>query len=201
MKCTFTYKNGRVFNSEIALDEFIVNSLKYKGTITDAVFESSTAQKSRESVILERQKDAKKILNDENFIRIDTDLYEDYDSEFFPPGHVPVTKALAEYRDENGDLLFPFFDEDNYWKNKLAEDWNDLNYWNGKRTDGKIASQNEINAVFGEGVKQRDIAELPTPDQIEKGRKLISTSWPMQGFMGTGVHRLFEAYWKAINSG
>jgi len=22
----------------------------------------------------------------------------------------------------------------------------------------------------------------------------------MQGFMGTGIHRMFEAYWKAINN-
>jgi len=60
MKCTFTYKNGRVFNSELALDEFIVNSLKYDGTITDIVFDYSTKQKNANTIITKRDEVAKK---------------------------------------------------------------------------------------------------------------------------------------------
>lgn len=200
MKCTFTYKNGRVFNSELALDEFIVNSLKYDGTITDIVFDYSTKQKNANTIITKRDEVAKKKMQGYEQIRLESDIFEDYDTDMLPPGHIPVTRGLTEYVDEYGNILFPIFNEENYWQNKIRNDWNDLSYWNGTRGGSKIATQNEINAVFGEGIRPQDITNIPTPDQIEKGKKLISASWPMQGFMGTGIHRMFEAYWKAINN-
>lgn len=42
MACKFIYKNGRVFQSELDLDEFILNSLRYTDNITDEVFDSGT---------------------------------------------------------------------------------------------------------------------------------------------------------------
>ena len=38
MNCTFTYKNGRVFKSELDLDEFLINSGRYFDSITDETF-------------------------------------------------------------------------------------------------------------------------------------------------------------------
>ena len=206
MKCRFVYKNGKQFDSELALDEFLSNSLKYDKEITDVVFESDTKRKAKKAIIERRARDAKSIMSGHDYIRIETDIYEDYDLlDYFPKGHIPVTRGLSEYIDENGDILFPIFISENYWKNHIENDWNHIDYWNGTRKpDAKgelsIASQNEINAVFGEGVRAEDITTLPTPEQIEKGKNLISTSWPLQGFMGTGIHMIYETYWNCINS-
>jgi len=57
-----------------------------------------------------------------------------------PPGHIPVTRGLTEYIDEYGNILFPIFNEENYWQNKIRNDWNDLSYWNGTRGGSKIAT-------------------------------------------------------------
>ena len=49
-KCKFIYKGHRVFDSELALDEYIINAGKYRAS-TDEVFEKDEAASQRRLAI------------------------------------------------------------------------------------------------------------------------------------------------------
>jgi hypothetical protein len=197
MNCKYTYKNGRTFDSELALDDFLLHTEKYN-LATDEVFSLSTKQHNAKSTIQRRAHDAEKVISHYP-VMLDTELFEDYTSTEFPPGTVGVTAALKAYK--NGDNpLFPIFNLENYWAHKVPN-WNTLEYWTTGMTDSKgefvRADDLEIKAVFGD-IKREDITKTPMPDQIENGKKTMEKMWACQGFMGTGVHRMIAAYWSVV---
>ena len=204
-KCKFIYKGHRVFDSELALDEYIINTGKYRAS-TDEVFEKDEAASQRRLAIKTKIEEANKWAQE--FMRNHLNL-NDLDSEDFPEwmskeldkGNYAVTEALKSFVSENGKLLFPLFNADNFWEHKFA-DWQNIEYWVGqvavKKFDGSIehtrASDEEIKAVFGD-IKREDITKIPTKEQMDKGRKVMTNVWAMQGFIGSATHRMFKAYW------
>ena len=204
-KCKFIYKGNRVFDSELALDEYIINSAKYKAS-TDEVFEKDGAPTEKrlaiEAKIKESNDWAQKFLRNAITLNdLDSEDFPDYMSKELGKGNYAVTEALKAYVSENGKLLFPLFNGDNFWEFKF-KDWGNIEYWTGqishKEFDGTIshvrASDEEIKAVFGD-IKRSDITKVPTQEQMNKGRKVMSNVWTLQAFIGSGTHRMFKAYW------
>ena len=195
MACKFIYKNGRVFKSELDLDEFILNSLRYTDNITDEVFDSGTQQKECFEKFISVVKTNRDIVKysklQDLLLNPDSEIYFDYEK-LMPKGTIPVTGALKEYRDAEGYRLFKEFISENYWRDMIVK-WQSLKYWHDTSSDGP--SQDFITAVFGEGKTREDITSLPTSEMMTRGRHIITNAWAMQGFIGTGIHRMFKAYW------
>ena len=204
--CKYILK-GKTFNSELALEEYLINNEQFSSLVGDEVFELSTEQKAQEDKLTnkKRQDAIHKILNNQEYLMdIDTDAFPDYISRVMPSGHYAVTQALKNYRKSDGSRLFPEFEAENYWKHKFA-DWESIEYWTkGIQTDDKfgpklnIATEDEIKIVFGEGTTRADILKPPTKEQMLKGREIFEKVWPLQGFIGSGIHRMFKAYWDYV---
>lgn len=199
--CKFIYKGHRVFDSELALDEFILNSSHFKHA-GDEVFELDTERKAKVETIEQTDSIAQGILSGRITIyNLDAENFPDYISQELEKGNYAVTAALKAYRDDDGDILFPLFNSENYWKHKL-KDWESLEYWTKGIRDRKgnlsQATDEEIQAVFGD-IKREDITKVPTKDQMNKGREVVSHVWMMQSFMGSAVHRMYKFYWDLIN--
>lgn len=203
-KCKFIYKGHRVFDSELALDEYIINTEKYKKA-SDEVFQLDATE--RQLAYRQRLKDADKAA--QNYLKavrgklsLD-DLDEDFPefmSKDIGKGNYAVTEALKAYVSENGKLLFPIFRPEEFWPRKFS-DWSNLDYWKGgilKKDNGTStivkASKEEIKAVFGD-IDPADITKTPTKEQMDKGREIMSNVWMMQAFMGSATHLMMRTYW------
>lgn len=197
MNCTFTYKNGRVFKSELDLDEFLINSGRYFDSITDETFQFTTIQHEYgtkfQNVIIPTSLSVKRNCDEIALENPDIEIFQEY-GPFFPKGTIPVTGALKEYRGADGKRLFPEFKLEEYWSRKVVEDWKRPDYWVGANAK---ATQAEIAAVFGNDIDINKDFKMPTKDMIDKGKAIIETQWAMQGFIGTGIHRLYKAFWDA----
>ena len=200
--CKFIYKGHRVFDSELELDEFIINSSKYK-QVGDEVFELDTSRKAKIEVINKTDEIAQKILSGNiDLYNFEAEGFPDYISQELDKGNYAVTAALKMYRDDDGNILFPLFNSDNYWAHKL-KDWERLEYWTTGIRDRKgniiQAGEEEIKAVFGD-IKREDITKIPTKAQMNKGREVVSHIWVMQSFMGSSVHRMFRFFWDYVHA-
>ena len=107
--CKFIYKGHRVFDSELELDEFIINSSKYK-QVGDEVFELDTSRKAKIEVINKTDEIAQKILSGNiDLYNFEAEGFPDYISQELDKGNYAVTAALKMYRDDDGNILFPLF--------------------------------------------------------------------------------------------
>lgn len=206
--CKYILK-GRTFDSELALEEYLMNNEHFSSLVGDEVFALTTEQKAQADALLnnERQDAIRSILRGQEYLMdIDTDAFPDYISKVMPAGHYAVTSALKQYRKADGTRLFPEFGGDNYWQHKF-KDWESIDYWTkGIKTNDKfgaklnMASDDEIKIVFGEGTKRSDILNPPTKDQMTRGREIFEKVWPLQGFIGSGIHRMFRFYWDYVRA-
>lgn len=201
MNCKFIYKNGRVFKSELDFDEYLINALKYNDIITDETFSYSTEQRGNFEKIINVVKTNRDIIKysklEDILINPDSEIYSDYEK-FMPKGTIPVTGALKEYRDENDNRAFAEFIAENYWKEMIIK-WQSLDYWHDTSKEGP--SQDFITAVFGNDEKyknRKNITSVPTADMMTRGRHIITNAWAMQGFIGSGIHRMFKVYWDSL---
>ena len=210
-KCKFIYKGHRVFDSELALDEYIMLSGKYRAS-SDEVFEKDGAPSARrlkiQTEIEKANKWAQSFIQDRLSLNdLDSEDFPDWMSKELGKGNYAVTEALKAYVSENGKFLFPLFNPDKFWEHRFA-DWQNIDYWvskgvphkeyNGRTTYSK-ASDEEIKAVFGD-VERSEITTVPTQEQMNKGRVVMTNVWAMQAFMGSATHRMFKAYWDIMKA-
>lgn len=198
--CKFIYKNGRTFESELALDEFLLKSIRYWGEISDEVFEFSTEQLKFSTVLDSRERIAKKIFKGTP-VMFESDIFPDYEFNEFPDGTIGNTKFLQEFEDENGKKLFPVFEMDNLWNN-IVPMWNNLDYWkSGIMKDGELkqASYAELMAVYGHS-DRNVINKIPEQTMIDSAKKTLEKVWSIQSFIGTGIHKMLDVYWNCVQN-
>lgn len=180
MACVYTYK-GFTFNSELELDNFLLEKEKYYDKYKDLVFSSTNQQMEVANQLDEVRKKAE----EDNHLY---DLYrqakrerrltygEDGDIDYDMPPYIGVNRFLASIETER---LFPEFRKESYWNNRF-EAW----------TNGEY-SETELE-VFGYTV---ETAPKITNKDIQKDmRKKIEFKWENQAKIGTAIHNVMQLY-------
>lgn len=189
---TCTYKLGdQTFNSELALDEYLINNEQMYKEYGDIVFSKNQIQNQTKSVLLESNKEKDKLYKEGKLKReaTITGYSEDYYKIEKP--YVGVNSFLKAYRrttiGQEGTPLFPIFDIDNFILNK-AKDWKQQSYWDNE------ADEQEIIDVFGEGQSPRPIT---TAQELNEIKHRLEQKWKHQSFVGTAIHNAMNLWWTA----
>ena len=191
MKCTYKLGGISEFNSELELDEFLLNNQDYYKEYGDIVFSLNQVQNQIRSKLLDSNKEKERLYKEGKLKReaTITEYQEDY-YKVEKPYH-GVNAFLNAYRrttiGHEGDPLFPVFDLDNYIINK-SKDWKKQEYWDN------VATKQEIIDVFGEGVTPRP---LTTSQELENVKSRLQKKWKHQSYVGTAVHNAMNIWWTA----
>lgn len=184
MACVWYYK-GHKFDTEIQLDDFLLERKKYESSLGDSVFSLTNSQIPVIHVLNDVHKkstELKKIYED----MINTGkIYFDEDGEMYGenPPYIGVNKYLAsKYKKEDDTRLFPEFVEENYW-NKRFEDWKQ-----GMFTDDEIQEF---------GIDKNNPPKIIDNTQAKKYQEQMKNRWKQQANVGTAVHECLQIFFKS----
>lgn len=179
MACIYIYK-GHTFNSEMELDDFILERLPFEPTMGDLVFEMPTTYQinvanqlsliSKESYA-ERKK--YKEMLDSGKVIYDADgemAVED-------PPYIGVNKFLSGLKNAAGELLFPEFREEEYWKRRYSN-------W-------KIGSFNDVE-IEEFGLDKDNLPKVTDESIHKKYREQMTNKWKTQAKTGTAIHNILQ---------
>jgi hypothetical protein len=157
MKCRYIYK-GHTFDSEAALDDFLIEKQEYESLFGDLVFSRGKPYLRTKKIIeQEIKKDAKyqKELMDKvrEARKRASSFYGDEILEFRNP-YIGVNKFLSGLaKNEAGDLIIPEFRIKEYW-NRRVESW--TKPLQSSETIASRFTENEIDIFFdGETHEER----------------------------------------------
>ena len=172
MACRYIYK-GHEFSSEIAFDDFLIENQKFESILGDIVFSQSSKKNTVESILNTISKDAKQMeqvykeWRKQNKIKYGENGEENFDN----PPYIGVNKFLSGYTNEDGELLFPEFREDEYWNRRFIA-WKNGEYTETELEEFNIDSQNP--------------SKILDSKQHESMRKQMENRWEKQGKTGRG---------------
>lgn len=179
--CTYSLL-GRVFNSELELDNFLLNN-KYsiaRGEVSDIVFSKRHSQSEALAILKSRQEEAERIqtIKDE-LIKVKRNKgHLSFEEEELIKPYRGVTSALAQFRTRNGDRLVSQFIEDNL-RDKLFARWQD---------SGLSKEHAKLLGVPAEVPIVTDEAKRQTWENLKD-------AWKRLGSTGTAVHKVLEELW------
>ena len=199
MNCIYKYKN-RTFNSEMALNDYLLATETLKPVLGDLVYQLSETQKR----YAKNLKEAENLYRDlkDHGIQIDTvkkenlepDELDDVGSLKYP--YISVTDLIHTMPSRYTDQVFPIFDSDNYWKHKFA-DYNqgrfnayelqfisDLVEQNSSGNIKPISDQNTLNKI-------RERMEGVIQDGVRKGGL-----WQQQAICGNMIHAMAALFYR-----
>lgn len=179
MACVYYYK-GHKFNSELALDDFLIETEKYIPILGDIVFSTTEQQNPVLSRLKEVSKNCEKLKAEHEKYRHDKSHgYYDEDGDDFRevPPYIGVNRFLAQQRPD-GSRFFPEFKDDQYWSRR--------------RTDWKQGKFNEKEREwFG---LDENYSENWSEDECKTRQKEIVEKWEYQAKTGTAIHEIFQLF-------
>lgn len=186
MACKYIYK-GKEFTSELALDDFLLERLPFEPTLGDMVFSSYTTAQlnvaNQLSKIAKESVRVKKIMRDA--INSGKVIYDDDGNMAVEdPPYIGVNKFLSGLRNEAGQLLFPEFIEDEYWKRRY------MNWKIGQFTDAEIEEFQ---------LDKNNLPKITNPDQQKELRKQMTNKWQIQAKTGTAIHNILQICYQKNN--
>lgn len=189
MNCVYNLK-GKKFNSEFALDEYLINIEDIYDKIGDEVFQWSAAQnRIHQTLIALDQKKNELYQNGYMYEQSEiTDFSEDHYQFKLP--YIGVSRFLQRFTIDD-DPLFKSFAEDDYW-NEKRKDWSSEEYWKNQ------ASLEEIKQVFGTSATEGKV--IHDQSEFDLIKEKIKEQWKQQSYLGTAVHAAMSAYWLAVKS-
>lgn len=187
MACTYIF-DGHTFNSEVALDDFLLESGQYLSQLGDIVFSFTSKQNHTYSMIDSIKENSKKEwgkymewIADEK-----THVYgEDGEVEVVEKPYIGVNEYLASLTDPQ---LFPEFRKESYWNNRF-------NSWkNGKFTD----SEKEVLGIdpTATEIELKNQYSSATNTQLDEFRNKIEIKWKAQCKSGDAIHEVMQLYFK-----
>lgn len=170
--------DGKLFNSELELNDFLLEKFPMKSVLGDLVFELTASQTAAAKLLEDMKKKTDKI--DDIFKKGKRVSSIDRDSYNYKHPYIGVNKFLSTYKNEYGKRLHPEFDINEYWNHRY-DDWK-----NGKFTE-------EEEELFGE--------TTPITDETIRNQKRsqIESKWKAQCLFGDAIHSVFETYFKHLN--
>lgn len=196
MKCTYTYK-GHTFQSEAALDDFLIEKRKYESKFGDLVFQRTSAflrsKNIIENQIIPRAKDLEAIMQE---ARLRAGSFDGDEVLEFRAPYIGVTKFLSGLTKDgttNGDLLFPEFRTKEYWSRRVEK-------WTSPLESGEDIKErftdDEIDIFFEGDTFEEKVSKLRllNPTEAKQLEKLMTNKWDFQAAAGTAVHYILQQY-------
>ena len=204
MKCRYIYK-GHTFDSEAALDDFLIEKQEYESLFGDLVFSRGKPYLRTKKIIeQEIKKDAKyqKELMDKvrEARKRASSFYGDEILEFRNP-YIGVNKFLSGLaKNEAGDLIIPEFRIKEYW-NRRVESW--TKPLQSGETIASRFTENEIDIFFdGETHEERKSnAKLLNEQETKELIQLMESKWKYQATCGTVIHQILQYYFSKDDEG
>ena len=181
MACTYLYKNKK-FDSELALDDFLMEHKKLHSKYGDIVFSRSTIHNKVIDILKEAGADSEELKR--RYQEAKEQYFDGETVKEFEPPYIGVTKFLSGLRNSDGDLLFPEFIIENYWKNRFSK-WKENNY---NDTEKEIIFNNEETRPL-------------QGKEVEYFRSIIENKWSQDAKIGTEVHKILQTYFSTVQSG
>lgn len=181
MSCKYVY-NNRVFNSELELNDFLLQNGKLIAKFGDIVFERSSVHNKVLEILDTINQDTKAA--QEAYKKAKEVYYQgDQEKEFEPP-YIGVNQFLKGLK-RNNKYLFPEFIEENYWEDRK-------NHWKVNQF-----TEDEAKTLFEDPSNTHAITE----NEFEACKQKIQDRWKNQALIGTEVHKILQIFFTEIKSG
>lgn len=176
MACKYIYK-GHQFNSEVELDDFILEKLPYESKLGDLVFSMTPAQLNVSSKLSDIAKKSHKLQKKyKEMLDSGKIIYDEFgDPLLEDPPYIGVNKFLTGLKNSEGNLLFPEFIEEEYWSRRFS------NWKIGEFTDAEVE---EFEVTKG--------TPITDPELHKKMREQMTSKWQYQAKSGTAVHNVLQ---------
>ena len=179
MKCVYFYKDKQ-FNSELELDDFILERLPLEPILGDMVFSDnvSTPQLNVAHQLKVINEQSQKLRQQyKEYRKSQKATYtEDGELKYQDPPYIGVNDFLSGVVTADGTPLFPEFRDEEYWKGRFS-------HWKlGEYTEQELLEFN----FQGTPPKINDIKEL------EKKKQQMQYRWKNQADAGSAVHEVLQ---------
>lgn len=190
MACRYIYK-GHEFNSEIELDDFLLERKPFEPVLGDAVFSTGSPQvlAALEVISKEAREVQKKYREWQKQGKVTYN--EDGEESFEQPPYIGVNKFLSGLTNAEGELLFPEFREEEYWNRRFAK-WKNGDFTN---PDGTL-NQAEIDEFE---IDINNPPKITDRKQAEAMRDQITRKWKIQAKTGTAIHNVLQLFFSKNN--
>ena len=212
MSCKYIYKN-HVFNSEAALDDFLIEKQQYESKYGDIVFSRKGNFLRTKQIIEEKISPRAKALEYKMKVRnarLRGSIIDGEEILDFERPYVGVNRFLQGLTNSDGEQIVLEFIVQNYWdkrkeswtnplrsgeniKDRFTEDEIDL-FFEGDPTKTYTSKQEE----FQDKLKN---ARLLTEDECKQLKNIVSKKWEFQAAAGTAIHYVLEQYFKKDDDG
>ena len=192
MKCRYIYK-GQVFESEAALDDFLIEKRKYESKFGDLVFQRTApflrAKDIIENKILKDSSDMERLMQE---ARLRAGSFDGDEILEFKAPYIGVTKFLSGL-EVDGKLLFPEFRVEEYWNNR-KESWTKP-LESGEKLEDRF-TKDEIDIFFEGNTFEEKLSKvrLLNQDESKQLQELMTNKWDYQAAAGTAVHYILQQY-------
>ena len=205
MNCKYIYKN-KIFNSEIELNDFLLEKYKYESEFKDLVFLKTTDQLSGVSLIRKANDLAK-----EKKKQYDKELKKSYTEDgvrvdLVPP-YMGVNEFLDGFTNSDNKLFYPKFIEFEYWRRRFLA-WSEGDYTDDEKevfgfdenNAPKLNINPELKTFFlNPNLTEKELNEklkdITTKEEQEL-RDKMEFKWKNQALFGDVIHfigqRLFS---------
>lgn len=185
MGCIYKLKE-HVFQSELELDDFLLEKRHLMSKYGDIVFSKSSRAMHTYDTVMNLKLDTEKLKADKVISEVEDGRNDIESFEISGHNYIGVNRFLQGLRNMEGTLLFPEFVKENYWNSTKPR-------WAGGQFD-----QDEINTIFGEGV---DPSPITSDEEFERAKQVMEERWKFQGKIGNELHRVIQKFFSQTKDG
>lgn len=179
MACRYFYK-GHEFESELALDDFLIEKLPFEPTLGDMVFSNTQEQIQVANQIQQIDKDSSKVREEARQLRRQAKEFDENGEPLIKkPPYIGVNRFIGEYRTPSGGQIIREFRDEEYWIRRFA-DWKEGDYTPDEKTLFGITTE--------KGPKVTD------PKQHERMRQQMENKWKNQAKAGDAIHNVLQLF-------
>lgn len=186
--CKFFIGN-KTFDSEIELDDFLSETKDLYNKYGDEVFSKKWTplqQNIREKLFSQRKQLENAIRTGRVKLVSSENEFEDLDEITGKYPDIGVTGFIKEMRNPDGNLLFPLFDQDNYW-NEVKKELQEGNFNHFFKDYQQYIFEKDAEGNF-------ITHPIDSDEEFKQIRKKIEGIWKQQGLIGTVVHDIFDIF-------
>ena len=182
MGCIYKYK-GLVFQSELQLDDFLIEKYPLVSKYPDLAFSKSVTLSTYDT-IMQFKKESEDLKYSSSSVENGKNDIEP--TRVTKKNHIGVNDFLKGLKTLDGDLLFPEFILENYWKEIRPR-------WAGGKFDPE-----EAEAIFG---KNQPTKPIIGDAEFDQARQIIEDKWKAQGQIGSELHKVLQKYFSKTKDG
>ena len=179
MACRYFYK-GHEFESELVLDDFLIEKLPFEPTLGDMVFSNTQEQNQIATQIDQIEKTSAQVREEAKKIRRQAKEFDENGEPLIKkPPYIGVNRFIGEYRTSAGKQIIREFRDEEYWIRRFA-DWKEGDYTPDEKT------------LFG--ITTEKGPKISDPEQHKKMRKEMENKWKNQAKAGDAIHNVLQLF-------